>query len=334
MDQQLNNIKNEALALILEAESQEELEQVRVRYLSKKGNLNQVFSELMRSAEDKKQLGQVFNQTKQTLLEALEDKQAQLSTMPDDREWFDVTKITDETAMGMMHPINLMIREMNQFFRSYGFSVMDGPEIESDEYNFQRLNLPPDHPARDLQDTLYIKEPNILLRTHTSSVETRVVAKYKPPFRVVVPGKSYRYETMNPSNTVMFFQYQGFNVERNISMSNLKWILEKFVHYFYGTKQEMRFRCKYYPEVEPTAGLDLACSFCNKKGCAVCKYRGWLEMIGCGMMHPNIMKTAGIDPQKWSGFAWGMGLDRLVMTKFNIPDVRMLTNGSITYPNT
>jgi phenylalanyl-tRNA synthetase alpha chain len=320
--------------MIREVGNEKELEKLRVAYLGKRGKLNKVFREMMKDAEDKRLVGQQFNQVKEVLEKEMGKKRESLEMgdKGEEDEWLDVTAVGGEIALGRMHPISQVVKEMNSFFGALGFSVMEGPEIETDEYNFQRLNLPKDHPARDLQDTLYIKPPKWLLRTHTSSVEARVLEKYEPPMRVVFPGKVYRYEATNPSNNVMFFQYQGFAVDKVITMANLRWVLEKFVDNFYGEGVETRFRCKYYPEVEPTAGMDISCSFCDKKGCSVCKGRGWLEILGCGMIHPNIMKVAGIDPENWSGFAWGMGLDRLVMTRFGISDIRDLTNGSITYP--
>jgi phenylalanyl-tRNA synthetase alpha chain len=304
----------------------------RTAYLGKKGYINNLTKLIPQfPSEDRQTAGQLINKLKQTAKKhfsrqpTTKNRQPQTATL-------DPTYSPYSTPLGFLHPVSQMTRTMNEFFRQYGFSVMDGPEIETDEFNFKRTNLPPDHPARDLQDTLYIEEPNILLRTHTSSVETRTLADYQPPLRIVIPGKVYRHETTNASNNVMFFQYQGVAVDKNLTMANLKWLLHEFIKHFYGPDQETRFRCKYYPEVEPTAGLDLACNFCDKKGCTVCKGRGWIEALGCGMIHPNILKMANINPNEWTGFAWGMGLDRLVMTKYSIPDVRMLTDGSITYP--
>jgi phenylalanyl-tRNA synthetase alpha chain len=212
-----------------------------------------------------------------------------------------------------------------------GFSVADGPEIENDEYNYNRLNLPADHPARDLQDSLYIDEPNFLLRTHTSSVESHLLAEVKPPFRYVIPGKVYRYENANATNNIMFYQYEGMAVGTDITLAQLKGTLDLFVKKFFGEKRKTRFRCKYYPQVEPGVGVDISCIFCNKKGCTVCKYRGWIEMLGAGMVHPNMFIKAGLDPEVYSGFAWGMGLDRIVMQRYGISDIRSLYNGDIGY---
>jgi phenylalanyl-tRNA synthetase alpha chain len=216
---------------------------------------------------------------------------------------------------------------MNDFFRYYGFSVGEGPEIETSEYNFRRLNLPEGHPATDLQDTLFINEPDILLRTHASSVESRILEKYKPPIRVVIPGKVYRNETANATNSSFFHHYQGVVVDRGITIQNLKWIMEVFHRHLFGDDVELRFRYKYYPEVSPGMGVDMKCKFCNGTGCVVCKQRGWMEVLGCGMIHYNTLKMSGIDPEIYTGFAWGMGLDRLVMAKFGISDIRKLYGG-------
>jgi len=220
---------------------------------------------------------------------------------------------------------------LNSFFRYYGYSVYEGPEVEFNEYNFEKLNLPKDHPARSLADTLFISEPNIMLRTHTSSVETRAMTNEDLPLRIVVPGKVFRNETTNATNNSMFYQYEGLVVDKNVSMAELKGTLDKFIKFLYGVETKTRFRCKYYPQVEPGAGLDIQCLFCNSKGCTVCKFRGWVEVLGCGMVHPNVLRSCGIDHKKWSGFAFGMGLDRIVMLKYGIDDIRKLYSGELVF---
>jgi phenylalanyl-tRNA synthetase alpha chain len=233
--------------------------------------------------------------------------------------------------IGNLHPTSIVISEMVEIFKNLGFSVIEGSEIESDHYVFELLNLPKDHPARSLQDVLYIEEPEILLRSQTSSVEARSIEKLKPPFRVLVAGKCYRFENVNASNNSMFYQFQGFVLQKGISMADLKGTLLHFAKTYFGEDRKIRFRCKYYPEVEPGVGLDLNCQFCNSKGCSVCKGRGWIEMLGAGMIHPNILKNFKIDPREISGFAFGMGLDRIVMDRFKIKDIRSLYNGDIKY---
>lgn len=280
--------------------------------------------------QDKQSVGIVINQVKQAIESALAHL-SQMQKADTVAEIIDVTIPGHIPLQGHLHPTTIVIREMNDIFQTMGFSVADGPEIENDEYNYNRLNLPLDHPARDLQDSLYIEEPNWLLRTHTSSVESHLLAEVAPPFRYVIPGKVYRYENANATNNIMFYQYEGMAVGKDITLAQLKGTLDVFVKKFFGSTRETRFRCKYYPQVEPGVGVDISCAFCNKKGCTVCKGRGWIEMLGAGMVHPNMFIKAGLDPQVYSGFAWGMGLDRIVMQRYGITDIRALYNGDIGY---
>lgn len=330
MREKLQNLKNEALAQIIQSTDSDELERLRNHYLGKKGALAEIAKELaLLEVEEKRDIGQLFNDTKTAIANALEPKLKIKNSKLKIEE--DLTLPGTPIAVGLPHPISAVAEEMNGIFQSLGFSVADGPEIEDDEYNYNRLNLPPDHPARDLQDSLYLREPDVLLRTHTSSVEAHILADHKPPYRFVFPGKSYRYENVNASNHMMFYQYQGVAVGEGITLANLKWTLDTFVKKFFGPERITRFRCKYYPEVEPGVGVDINCEFCKGRGCAVCKNRGWIEMLGAGMIHPNILKKVGLDPQKYSGFAWGMGLDRIVMTRYKINDIRAFYNGDLVY---
>lgn len=233
--------------------------------------------------------------------------------------------------IGHLHPISRTIREMNDLFISMGFSIMDGPEIEEDEFCFQRLNVPLDHPARDMQDTLYIKEPNFLLRTQTSSIESRTLAKYKPPFKVVAPGRVYRNESVNKSNHFIFHHYQGVVVVEKTSLKDLFGTINILFKKMYGPDVVVRYRNKYYPEVEPGVGPDMQCFKCHGSGCPLCKGVGWIEMGGAGMIHPKVLAKAGIDTTKWMGFAFGLGLDRWVMAKYNITDIRTLLGGNLGY---
>jgi phenylalanyl-tRNA synthetase alpha chain len=326
----LLNIKNEAIAQIINA-SQDELEHLKTHYLGKKGLLSELAKEIPQlTPVQKKDFGSLFNDVKTAISQAIDTKN-QSTPAIDISNHFDLSLPGTPTPAGLLHPITIVARELNDIFQSLGFSVADGPELENDEFNYNRLNLPTDHPARDLQDSLYIKEPDVILRTHTSSVEAHILAEKTPPYRFVFPGKAYRFENLSASNNMMFFQYQGVAVGEGITMANLKSTLNIFISRFYGPNRKSRFRCKYYPEVEPGVGVDIDCPFCNQKGCSVCKNRGWIEMLGAGMIHPNMLKKVGLDSQKISGFAWGMGLDRIVMTRYNIPDVRSLTNGDLIY---
>ena len=329
MRERLNNIKNLAIAQIINASEKEELDRIKTQYLGKNGELNQISKSLSSlSQEERSDIGRLLNDVKKTISEAIDNSSL---TAPRASASPDITLPGFPIPVGFLHPTTVVIRQMNSILKSYGFSVIDGPEIETEEYNFSRLNLPPDHPARDLQDTIYIEEPSTLLRTHTSSVEARVLENLQPPLRVVIPGKCYRYENANSTNHYIFNQYQAVVVGENVTMANLFATIETFFKHLYGEGVKIRFRQKYYPEVEPGVGPDMLCTFCQGKGCQVCKYRGWIEMGGAGMIHPNILKKVGIDPQKFSGFAWGMGLDRFVMTKFGISDIRSLYNGDISY---
>lgn len=293
---------------------------------------NKFFAALMKELktaglEDKKKYGPEINALKKAYnLAVLSKSESKIKP-----NIIDPTVPGPIKPSGRLHPTSEIIREMNAFFRYQGFSIGEGPEIEEVEFNFRRLGVPEGHPATDLQDTLFIDPPNILMRTHTSSVETRILSSYKPPMRVVVPGKCYRNETPNLTNSAFFFQYQGFVVDRGINMTHLKDTLTKFYKFLLGSDLILRYRYKYYPEVTPGMGIDYQCTFCHGKGCQVCKYRGWIEPVGSGMIHPNTLRACGIDPEVYTGFAFGMGLDRLVMAKYGIKDIRKLYGGEIVY---
>jgi phenylalanyl-tRNA synthetase alpha chain len=282
------------------------------------------------SVEEKKQAGPKLNELKSSINRLIENKNNELGSV-DVKEDIDISLPGIKPKVGHLHPSTQVLRKLNAFFRYLGYSVYEGPEIETNEFNFSKLNLPKDHPARDLQDTLYIEEPEVLLRTHTSSVEARALTQEEVPIRIVVPGKVYRNESANATNNSMFYQYEGLVVDKNINMSHLKGTLIAFAKFLYGDDIKTRFRCKYYPQVEPGAGLDIQCTFCGGIGCQVCKYRGYIEVLGAGMVHPQLLKACGVDPQEWSGFAFGMGFDRLVMLTYGITDVRRLYDGSLVF---
>lgn len=307
------------------------LETIRTKYLSKKhGQITKLLDTLPTlSLDEKKQFGPALNQLKQQIEVRLSDQAHLLSSTTQTVQ--DLTLPAAPLPTGRLHPTTQIIREMNDFFRYHGFSVGEGPEIEEVEYNFRRLNLPEGHPATDLQDSLYIHEPNILLRTQTSSIETRILSTHQPPLRVVAPGKCYRNETNSSTNSSFFYQYQGFVVDKGINIQHLKSTLTEFHRFLFGPDVILRFRYKYYPEVSPGMGVDMQCRFCQGQGCQVCKYRGFIEVLGSGMIHSNTLKACGIDPEIYTGFAFGMGLDRLVMSKFNITDIRKLYGGEIVY---
>ena len=281
---------------------------------------------------EKRRVGQELNHVKSEIERLVTERLSELdvATQRIDQE-FNPELPAPPMRLGHAHPTIVILRKMNAFFQSLGFEVEDGPEIESDWYNFAALNLPANHPAREMQDTIYIQEPVVLLRTQSSTVETRVMERQKPPIRIVAPGKAYRCENVNASNNYMFYQFEGLAIDRNIKMSHLYSVLHEFLDYMLGSQRMSRFRAKYYPQVEPGLGVDLVCDFCSGTGCAVCKQKGWIEILGAGMVHPNVFASMGIDWNQYSGFAFGMGLDRLVMAATGISDIRELYGPRMSY---
>ncbi|HBD01939.1 MAG: hypothetical protein UX38_C0006G0008 [Microgenomates group bacterium GW2011_GWC1_46_16] len=332
MQTQITQIQSRFTSDLDQVHTPTELDALYLKYLGKKGSTTQLLGQLKElSLSDKKIYGPLLNQLKQSQESQIKDKSKLLSSDVSHLLSMDLTIPGQIKPIGHLHPTTILIREMNDFFRQQGYSIGEGPEIENVEYNFRRLNLPEGHPATDLQDTLFIREGDLLLRTHTSSVETRILSSQKPPLRVVVPGKCYRNETNSTTNTNFFYQYQGFVVDQGINIQHLKSILTEFHQFLFGKDIKLRFRYKYYPEVTPGMGVDIECNFCHGKGCQICKYRGFIEVLGSGMIHPNTLKACGIDPSIYTGFAFGMGLDRLVMTKFGITDIRKLYGGELIY---
>jgi len=331
MENKINKIQTDFANDLSSIKSANDLDKLYLKYLGKKGSTTQLLKGLQGlTLQDKQKYGPILNDLKKSQEQAVKDKSKSLESLSSLLE-SDLTIPGQVKSIGHLHPTTTIIREMNEFFTSQGFSIGEGPEIEDVEYNFRRLNLPEGHPATDLQDSLFIEEPNLLLRTHTSSVETRMLSGYEPPMRVVVPGKCYRNETTSLTNSAFFYQYQGFVVDKGITIGHLKDTLTKFHQFLFGQDVKLRFRYKYYPEVSPGMGVDMQCRFCQGSGCQVCKYRGYIEVLGSGMIHYNTLKACGIDPEVYSGFAFGMGLDRLVMSKYSIKDIRKLYGGEIIY---
>lgn len=332
MDQSLENIKIEYLKKITEINSASELEQLRIEILGRNGEINKLFSEI-KNASNPREYGQQLNQLKNELESALLSiniqKTEKISTKIEDH-FFGLPKI------GHLHPITQTERQLNAVFKKLGFSVYNSPEIVTDEFNFARLNVPANHPARDMQDSIYIKEPEYLLRTQTSAIEAYLLQQKKDnlPIRAAFPGSVFRNEKVNRSNHFVFHQYQAVVVDKNITMKDLIGTVDLMFKTLYGPDVVVRYRCKYYPEVEPGVGPDMQCFSCHGKGCPLCKYAGWIEMGGSGMIHPKVLEAAGIDSKIWSGFAFGMGLDRWTMAQKNIKDIRTLMGGNLAYkPN-
>ena len=330
----LKSIENEAENEIALAKTVADLDLVFYKYLGSKGKIRGFFKEMKNLPEtERKKIGSETNRVQEKITDLIESKKKDFSLVQSGKAikeeaeslGFDLPKI------GHLHPITQTIRMLNKVFIEMGYSVVDGPEIETDEYNFRRLNVPKDHPARDMQDTIYIQEPDFLLRTHTSSVEARILANYKPPLKVVCPGRVYRNEKVNKSNHFIFHHYQGLVVLPKVSLKDLFGTFGFLFKKMYGPKTVIRYRNKYYPEVEPGVGLDILCFNCQGKGCPLCKNVGWIEMGGAGITHPDVLEMAGINPKKWMSFAFGLGLDRWVMARYKINDIRTLLGGNLAY---
>jgi len=334
LETDLKLIEKESEKNMATAKTVADLDQVFYKYLGSQGQIKQLFKKMKDLPKDKrKEIGVSINRLQEKIVNLIDSKKKELlkehsaKTMKAEAETlsFDLPKI------GHLHPITQTIRMLNKVFVEMGYSIVDGPEIETNEYNFIRLNVPPNHPAMDMQDTIYIREPDLLLRTQTSSVESRVMAGNKPPMKLVCPGRVYRNEKVNKSNHFIFHHYQGVAILEKVSLKDLFGTLNLLFKRMYGPKVVVRYRNKYYPEVEPGVGADMQCFSCRGKGCPLCKGVGWIEMGGAGIIHPNVMKMAGIDSKKFMGFAFGLGLDRWVMAKYNITDIRTLLGGNLAY---
>jgi phenylalanyl-tRNA synthetase alpha chain len=282
--------------------------------------------------EQRRSAGQALNHAKAAIERRVDARlQALAVEQPPTATHLSPTLPVPPVRVGQVHPTVAVMRRMHAFFTALGFTVADGPEIESDWYNFAALNLPPEHPAREMHDTIYLREPSLLLRTHTSAMEIRAMEASRPPVRVIVPGKAYRAESVNATNNYMFFQYEVLAVDRGLSMAHMRATIEAFLRYLFGAAARTRMRAKYYPQVEPGFGMDLQCRFCGGAGCAVCKGKGWIEILGGGMVHPNALAAVGLDWREHSGFAFGLGLDRLVMSATGIADIRQLYGPRMAY---
>ncbi len=334
MDIDIKQLKIQLENDIKTAQDAVDLDSVFAKYLGGKGELKLIFREFKNLPESKrKDLGKQVNILQSEAKALIAEKRKEIETNQLKTKNDDQTNELDFTIpkIGHLHPITQTIKMLNRLFISLGYSVMEGPEIETDEYNFQRRNVPQNHSARDMQDTIYIKEPNFLLRTQTSSVESRVLANYQPPMRFVVPGRVYRNEKVNKSNHFVFHHYQGTAIMEKVSLKDLFGTFDYLFKEMYGPKTIVRYRNKYYPEVEPGVGPDMQCFSCKGKGCPLCKGTGWIEMGGAGILHPNVLKAAGINPKKFMGFAFALGLDRWVMAKYKINDIRTLLGGNLAY---
>jgi len=332
-----NNIKNlieDLKSDLLKVTSLGEMIDLKRKYFGDKGSIKLILTDIKElSLAEKKTVATLVQKYYQDALSLFKNKEGSFQKDTLNKGLKSQTESLNHLTLkiGHLHPISQTIRAMNDLFVSMGFSIMDGPEVEKDEYCFQRLNVPIDHPERDMQDTIYIKEPDYLLRTQTSSIEARTLANYKPQFKIVSPGRVYRNESVNKSNHFIFHHYQGVVVVEKTSLKDLFGTFNVLFKKMYGEDVVVRYRNKYYPEVEPGVGPDMQCFSCKGKGCPLCKGVGWIEMGGAGIIHPLVMKKAGIDSKKWMGFAFGLGLDRWVMAKYHIKDIRTLLGGNLGY---
>lgn len=328
MKEALNSISLSAKDAVAAAKDEAQIEEIRVKYLGKKGELTAILKQMGGlSPEERPKMGQLVNQAKQELESLIAEKKEQLKALATEQklkdETIDITMPAKELKSGRLHPLNTVLDDMINIFQSMGFDVVDGPEVETDYYNFECLNVPADHPARDMQDTFYLAE-NLLLRTQTSAAQIRTMETRKPPIRVICPGRVFRADEVDATHSPVFHQIEGLVVDKGVTMCDLKGVLEQFAHEIYGSDTKVKFRPSFFPFTEPSVEVDVTCSECGGKGCRVCKGSGWIEILGAGMVHPNVLRSCGIDPDEYSGFAFGIGLDRLTTTRYKISDIRLL----------
>lgn len=328
----IDKLRESALKEILGAKNIEELEKLRIKYFGRKGKVTEILRKLKDMAETERQeIGKLANQLKHEIEALVEKKKKELGLAREtEREWIDITAPGHKLPCGHLHPRTLVLRRVEEIFQSLGFSVVDSAELETDYYNFQALNYPKDHPARDMQDTFYITD-ELLMRSQTSPNQVRYMEKHNPPLRIIVPGKVYRRDASDATHESQFFQVEGLMVDKHISVGHFKAIMAEFFKRLYGKEVKIRLRPSYFPFTEPSFEPDISCTFCDGKGCRICKNTGWLEMAGAGMVHPFVFKSAGYSPYEWQGFAFGFGLDRLVMMKYKINDIRLLNFGDIRF---
>ncbi|SHJ61322.1 phenylalanine--tRNA ligase subunit alpha [Tepidibacter formicigenes] len=337
MKEQLLNIKENALKEINKYEKMDEIEKLRVKYLGKKGEITNILKGMGKlSAEERPVIGKVANEVRGEIEKAISDKKEEIKIIEKNEklkaEVLDVTMPGKKIKIGKKHPITQMMDEVKYIFTGMGFKVAEGPEIETVFNNFDALNAPKNHPSRDMSDTFYIDE-NLLLRTQTSPVQIRTMKSAKPPIKIIAPGRCFRFDEPDATHSPMFHQIEGLVVDKNVTMAELKGTLDAFVKQLFGENTKTKFRPHNFPFTEPSAEVDVTCFKCKGKGCSVCKGEGWIEILGAGMVHPNVLKNCGIDPEEYSGFAFGMGVDRIAMLKYEIDDIRLLFENDMRFLN-
>ncbi len=332
MKDQIEKIKKEIEEFT--SSTKQSVEEFRLQFVSKKGKVSTLFDQLkLVAAEEKKELGIVLNDLKKSAESKFAELQeAMESTSSNNLFDVDLTLPTTPNKTGSHHPLNLTRYRIIEIFERLGFNVEDGPEIESDWHNFTALNFPENHPAREMQDTFFVeKNPDVLLRTHTSNVQIRLMKNRKPPFRAIMPGRVYRNEAISARAHCFFHQVEGLYVDKNVGFSDLKQTLYHFAKEMFGKETKIRLRPSFFPFTEPSAEIDISCLICHGKGCNVCKYSGWVEIAGSGMVHPNVLRNCGIDPEEYTGFAFGMGIERITMLRYSINDLRLFSENDIRF---
>lgn len=328
LQRQLNEVREQALKELTQAQDSSQLEETRLKFLGQKGALSVILRGLSQlDKSDRPKIGQLANEIKDRIQSTHDNQKDSLYKLELNSrlkfEQIDVTQPGTGIQLGHLHPLTLVTERIIEIFYGMGFQVAEGPEVETDYYNFDALNTPPTHPARDEQDTFYTNVgPSILLRSQTSTVQIRVMEKTKPPLRIISPGRVYRNEEVNARKYPLFHQVEGLFIDRDVTFGQLKSTLDEFIRIFFGKELNTRLRPDFFPFTEPSAELDSQCPFCMGDGCRTCGHRGWLELLGCGMVDPNVLSGVGIDPEEWSGFAFGMGVERLAMLKYGVTDIR------------
>ncbi len=335
MKEKLAAIRSAAMSALENSKMLSELEELRIQYLGKKGELTSVMKGMGElSAEERPVIGQLANEVRSKIESALEEKKAALEQAAADikikKETIDVTMPGNKQKKGKRHPLTTVLDDLKDIFTGMGFTVVEGPEVELDYYNFEALNIPKDHPARDTQDTFYIND-NVVLRSQTSPVQVRAMEKQKPPIRIISAGRVYRSDAVDATHSPVFHQIEGLVIDKGITMADLKGTLEVFVKKLYGEDTRLRFRPHHFPFTEPSAEVDISCFNCGGEGCRICKGEGWIEILGCGMVHPKVLKNCGIDPEEYSGFAFGIGLERITMFRYGIDDLRLYFENDVRF---
>ena len=335
MKEKIEEIKKQSIKEIENCTTQKELNELKVKYLGKKGELTTVLRGMGALApEEKPIIGSLVNQVRDKLNELFTEKEENFKKKELEKrlltEKIDITEPSKKIELGSLHPITQIIKEVEEIFLGMGYKIADGPEVEKAIYNFDKLNTPPDHPARDIQDTFYITD-DVVLRSQTSPVQARVMENQEPPIKIICPGAVYRSDSVDATHSPVFHQIEGLVVDKNISMTDLKGTLEMFAKKCLGENTKIRFRPHHFPFTEPSAEADVSCFVCGGKGCRVCKGEGWIELLGCGMVHPNVFKNCGIDPDVYTGFAFGFGVERIAMAKFGIEDMRLLYENDVRF---